>query len=385
MSSLTANDIEELIANPDWVTLAAQPIVDLHRGTVTGYELLARFPQRASPERILEAASMNGLGAELEAIIVQRALELARTKPANCFVAINVDPHHIDDPPVRAVLDAHGDLGGIVFELTAHREIHDLSAARRTVDGLRRRGAVIAIDDASACRSTLDQILALKPQILKLDRELVNDLPAHEAKRTLIHILGEVASRIDAWVLAEGIETLPEVQSLVELGVPLGQGYYLGAPSAPWAELDNVPAEALAQGLYHRRFPTPGGALGAIMEAVSLCRGAEDWPRQARVAVRVDRTSRPIEMRVVGEDGPRLRMEYDLLRVNIATAIADAAVRAMSRPDRFRWDPLVCIDELGRFHGIVPMQRILSSLAQTVLASESVPMEAIVSSGHTHH
>ena len=198
-------------------------------------------------------------------------------------------------------------------------------------------------------------------------------------------MLGEVAARVDAWVLAEGVETLSEVQSLLELGVPLGQGYYLGAPSPPWAELDSVPAEALAQGRRHRRSATPGGALGAIMEPISLCRGAEDWPREARIAVRVDRTARPIEMRLTGEDGPRLRMEYDLLRVNVDTAIAEAAVRAMSRPERLRWDPIVCIDELGGFHGIVPMQRVLPALAHTVLVTDTTPVEASVASGHTQH
>lgn len=373
-SIVSAADIAALVAEPGGIAFAAQPIVDLRRGTVTGYELLARVvlpgDRHMPPEHVFAAASVSGYGAELEAAVLGRALEVSRSRPANCFVALNVDPLNLDDPPVRRVLDRHGDLGGFVFELGANAEIHDLDAARETVDRLRRRGATIAIDATTASHASLEAILGLKPQLVKLDRELVIDVHTNEATRTLVRMLGEVADRVDAWVLAEGVETQLEAQALVELGVPLGQGYFFGAPAAPWSRLDVQATTALERARKLQSPTIPGGRVGAFVEPASVCSGQEDWPRGARVGVRVDGAARPIEMRVVGEEGPRLRLEYDLLRVNVETGIAEAAVRAMARPERLRWDPIVCIDELGKLEGVLSLQRVLSILANAALTDD---------------
>ena len=365
--------IQYLVEHPEAIAWVAQPIVDLRRGSVVGYEMLARFTSREGqsllPVEVFEAASFSGYGAELEAVCIERALGLAVSRPPNCFISINVDPHHIDDPPVRAALDAHGDLAGIVFELTEQRPIYDLQSARRTVEALRRRGAMIAIDDGGAGYAELTKILELHPQILKLDRQLVFDVDANEAKRTLIHMLGELAGRLDAWVLAEGIETETELQTLFQLGMPLGQGFFLGHPAPPWAPLGQEALAAFARMRARSPETTPGGPLGTVLELVAMCQGDDDWPRE-HVSLRVDSTSRPIEMCLWGDDGRRLRMEYDLLRVQLDTSIAEVAIRAITRPEHLRWDPLVCINVRGQLEGIVPMQRILSALANAVLASE---------------
>lgn len=348
------------------MVLATQPIVDLARGTVTGYEVLARFShggRPARPEQVFATASANGFGAELDAAVIRRGLELARGRPENCFVTLNVDPHHIDDPPVREVLDAHGDLGGIVFELFEQRPIYDLFAARRSLDGLRRRGAMIAIDDRGAGYADLDRLVELGPQIVKLERGLVMDLHVSEAKRAVVRMLGDLADRLDAWVLAEGIESEEELRAVADLGVPLGQGFVLGEPAPAWAPA----APQVATARSHAPPTTPGGALHSIMEMPPTCHGEEDWPRGAALAVRLDAASRPIEMRLVTHDGWHLRLEYDLLRVNPATPIASVALRVAARPDRLRWDPVVCIDARGRLLGVAYAERMMQALADEVL------------------
>lgn len=370
--SVTADDIRGLLADPKRVALVAQPIVDLRRGEIVGYEALSRFTlpsnKPAYPDRVFAAAVKHGLGPELEAVVIREALELAKKKPANTFLDVNIDPLHVDAEPVLEVVRAFGDLGGIIFELTEH-SIADLASVRRAVQVLRRYGAMIAIDDAGAGYSGLKQIVELQPQFIKIDRDLVTGIYTNEAKRALVHTLGELAARLDAWVIAEGIETDEDLSALKQLNVPLGQGYYLARPNAPWCALTSDSESSFTKSLRSGLAKTHPISVSLIVEHVverpSVCSGQDEWP-DAAVSVRVDKHGRPIELRIANEDGARLRMEYDFMRVSTDTTVAELAMRVSARPERLRWDPVVCIDELGRFEGIVPVQRILSELGRSV-------------------
>lgn len=368
--AITADDVRAIVRNPSTLTLVAQPIVDLVRGEIVGYEVLSRFTLPSGrpgfPDKVFAAASLSGLGPELEAQVIRRAFELAETRPANSFLTINIDPHHIEEPQVREVIEERGDLSGIIFELTEHTHIADLRAIRKAVDALRHRGAKVALDDAGAGYSGLKQLLELQPQVLKIDRDLVSDLHKNEAKRAMIQMLAELAGRLDAWVLAEGIENESELAALFQLGITLGQGYFLGRPAPPYAALAEDPSSALVRSGRHRKIPGSALRVADALEPATVCTGDDEWPAQARVAVRIDRAKRPIEMRLSGEDGPRFRLGHDLMRVKAEASIAATATRALTRHERVRWDPLVCVDDEGRLEGIVPMQRLVAALANHV-------------------
>ena len=192
-------DIRGLIDDPSRIQLVAQPIVDLQRGIVTGYEVLSRFQlePRTSPDRVFAEANRQGLGPELEATVVARALELALHKPPNCFLTFNVDPGHLSTPELGRVL-ADRELSGVVVELTEHRVIEDLAPLVRQLSALRERGAMIAVDDAGSGYSGLRQLLELRPQLVKLDRDLVTNVHEDAAKYALIQMLGELAGRLDS-------------------------------------------------------------------------------------------------------------------------------------------------------------------------------------------
>ncbi|MFO0743267.1 MAG: EAL domain-containing protein [Labilithrix sp.] len=368
--AVTADDVRAILRTPSLLALVAQPIVDLVRGEIIGYEVLSRFTlpsgRSAFPDKVFASATLSGLGPELEALVVRQAFELANTRPENTFLTVNIDPHHIEEPLVREAIEERGDLNGIVFELTEHTPIADLRAIRRSVDALRRRGARVALDDAGAGYSGLKQLLELQPQVLKIDRDLVSDLHKNEAKRAMIQMLGELAGRLDAWVLAEGIENESELAALLQLGITIGQGYFLGRPAPPYAALADDPSSALVRSGRHRKVPGSALRVADALEPAMVCQRDDEWPAHARVAIRVDVTNRPVEMRLSGEDGPRIRLEYDLMRVKAEASIAATATRALTRPERVRWDPLVCIDDEGRLEGVVLMQRLVSALANHV-------------------
>ena len=105
---------------PTILRMDFQPIVDTARGTVVGYESLARFggPADAGPDCWFALAHAAGVGAELEAQVLERALEARSALPPNCFLSVNVGPQALLSTPVADVFADAGDLRGVVVEIT---------------------------------------------------------------------------------------------------------------------------------------------------------------------------------------------------------------------------------------------------------------------------
>jgi EAL domain-containing protein (putative c-di-GMP-specific phosphodiesterase class I) len=354
-------DIRRLLAEPERLSLVVQPIVDLRRADTVGFEALSRFrlERPLGPDRVFAAAERQGLAAELEALVLGRAFALFDRLPDNCFLSVNVDPGKLASEPVRAMLAGRESIAGLVFELTEHNAIEDASAVTQAVDALKARGALVAMDDAGAGYSGLKQILELRPQLLKLDRALIAGIDEDAAKRALVAMIGELAGRLDAWLLAEGIETAAELRMLRQLGVPLGQGYFLARPAPPWPA-SSPEALAIVRGTpAHVRSPAIASRL---LESCATCAAHEPWP-EAKIAVRLA-AGRPIALRTTEAGVSQERSEHQLLRVKRESAIADVAQRAVTRDSSSCWDPLVCVDDLGSFVGVIRMPILVSALAE---------------------
>lgn len=224
-----------VLTDPDRLTLLFQPIVALREATIVGYEALARFAGQPglTPDRWFAAADALGCGAELEALVVVRCLALRSELPPDCFLTVNVSPHLLTEPALADPLLAAGDLTPLVLELTEHQQINDLRGLLHLRDRLTDRGALLALDDAGSGYSGLQQMTRLRPHLIKLDRALVEDADADETKLALVELLGEFAGRMDAWLLAEGVETWAELEAFLRLKVPLAQGFLLGRPAPP--------------------------------------------------------------------------------------------------------------------------------------------------------
>jgi EAL domain-containing protein (putative c-di-GMP-specific phosphodiesterase class I) len=362
--------VESVLAEPSLLRLVFQPIVDLRRGVVAGYETLARFsepdgqPSRVPPDRWFAAAGAQGFGARLEGIVVKRCLDLLHTVPPNCFLTVNVSPHLLTDPELADSLLAVPDLAPLVLELTEHQDVTDLDPFIDLRDRLRSRGALLAVDDAGSGYSGLQQIASIKPQLVKLDRAIVAGVDGDEVKLALTELLGEFAGRIDAWLLAEGIEAWGEVEALLRLGVPLGQGWLFGHPGPAWPRLDPGIAAPLrfrsakARLVEHvaslvEEVPTEGGPAGGVVPGDQL-------------GLRVDPAGRPVALllpRRRGADRPGHRIAPVSLRVPALAGVREVARRAAARPEHSRFDPIVCVDDVGVAVGVVRVERLLLRLA----------------------
>ena len=206
-----------------------QPIVDLDLAKTIGFEALTRFADGTRPDIGFARASRAGLGVDLELATVERAVELAGGLQAGAYVSLNLGAASVPETSRLSGIVGRADRP-VMLELTERDPVLDYGALRLA---LGRLGSVdhLAIDDVGNGYATLAHVLELRPDVLKLDRSWVRDLPTDPARRSLLGALRKFAGETGAELLAEGIETDEELATVRALGIRLGQGYLLGRPS----------------------------------------------------------------------------------------------------------------------------------------------------------
>lgn len=220
-----------------------QPIVDLTTGTLVGVEALARFQtdERRSPDFWLREAEAVGLRTRLELELVREAVAQADRLPPGTLMTVNLSPAAVTSPDLRDVIpERHR--GRLVVEITDHRQVDDYESLAESLSELRAAGLRVAVDDSGQGLSSLQQVLQLTPDFIKLNRTLVRDIDSDAIRRALAFALTSVAGRIGAAVVAEGIETAGELEALRGLGIAQGQGYLIARPQS----LDEIEGQALA-------------------------------------------------------------------------------------------------------------------------------------------
>ncbi|NEK84200.1 EAL domain-containing protein [Blastococcus saxobsidens] len=351
-------DCRPLLADSDDLTLVFQPIVDLSAATVVGYEALARFPGTAGPDVWFAAAAEAGIAAELEALAIHKALDAVDRLPDNTFLTVNVSPHLLGADVVQRALAVRPDLHRVVVELTEHTAVDDLSCLRSQTDALRERGALIALDDTGSGYSGLQQMAAVRPQLVKLDRSLVADAEDDPVRMALAEMMGEFAGRIDAWLLAEGIETPAELAAFTRLGVPLAQGWLLGRPSPEFLPLADDVAQLVRTQVARARLTD---SVASLMRPVRQCVLGEDDVPDVPPAVLVGPHGEPASLLL---SDPRTLEVYTApvsLRVHPSTDIGEALQRALTRPPAQRFDPVVCTDPSGQVLGLLRIEDLASA------------------------
>ncbi len=228
-----AEALDRVAGDPSLILPHFQPIVDLTTGRVVGYELLTRFRELSgeSPAEWFAAAHRLGRAASLDASILRIAAAHLTSLPADLFLSVNLTADGVVSPEVEPVLD-NAFVRGLVVELTDQTEVHDPAALRARVRQLRDQGALFAIDDAGSGYPSLQRVMMVRPELIKLDRAFVSNIDVDEAKTALVQMMGTLADRIGAKLVAEGVERVPELDRLRELGVPLAQGYLFARPMA---------------------------------------------------------------------------------------------------------------------------------------------------------
>lgn len=222
--------VDSVLANGG-LRIVYQQVADLRSGAVVGLEALARFDiePRRSPQEWFEEAAEVGRGPDLELAAARAALAGLSEFPEGAFLSINTSPSTAQRPEMAQMLSEHA-TDRIVLELTEHLPVEDYKQLMGALDPLRHGGLRIAVDDAGAGYSGLQHVLALNPDIIKLDTALTRGIDEDPARRALATAMVAFAGDIDAALIAEGVESWAEVETLRGLGVGSGQGYRLARP-----------------------------------------------------------------------------------------------------------------------------------------------------------
>lgn len=219
------------------VSMVFEPIVKLTNGEILGYEALVRgvgHPSLASPKELFDTAAEMDLLFELDCLCRRQALRQAKRLPNGSKLFLNLLPSAIYDPAfegdaLRSTLQDHQLRPcDVVFEISERESIGNFAIFRELCDRYSGLGFKIAMDDVGAGYGSLEAVTELAPDYVKVDIALIRAIDSDPTRREVLVALNGIARRIGAQVIAEGIETPEQFETLKELAVPYGQGYFLG-------------------------------------------------------------------------------------------------------------------------------------------------------------
>src|SRR6185369_8196501 len=213
-----------------------QPIFRLDALDVFGHEALTRGPADTafeSPELLFQFAGENESTWELEKLCLGSAASHYTAEAARrLFINVEADSvAALAREGLQAVPPLFGRSHPVVLEVTERSAIRDVPVFRSALARLRELGFQIAIDDAGSGYASLQAIAELRPDFIKVANTLVTGLRTDSIKRDVVEMLVNLSGRIEAVCVAEGIETPEDLEECRRLGIPYGQGFYLGVPA----------------------------------------------------------------------------------------------------------------------------------------------------------
>ena len=221
----------------DTLWMAYQPIVRVADRSLFGYEALLRSDEKALPHpgAVLDAAERLRRLQDLGRTIRAAACDPIPQMPSDRMLFVNL---HARDLMDDALLSPNAPLSAcsrqVVLEITERNSLDEVKDLRAKIADLRRMGFRIAIDDLGAGYAGLTSFATLEPEFVKLDMSLVRGIDRNQTKEKLVRSMTSLCKELGMNVVAEGVETLPERDMLVEIGCEFLQGYLLARPGKPF-------------------------------------------------------------------------------------------------------------------------------------------------------
>ncbi len=392
---ILSEKLREIIENAG-VTSVFQPIVSLRDGSVLGYEALSRGPKGSaleSPEALFCVAEETRNLWELEKLCRTKALHAIQMSKTNATLFLNVNPNVIEDEKFRKGFTKEYlkqfdiDPKNIIFEITERSAISNIKEFRKIIENYKEQDYKIAIDDAGAGYSGLNLISDVRPHYLKLDIHLIRGIDKDSVKQALVKSMYEFSKITGTYLIAEGIETRAELQTLINIGVHYGQGYYIKRPDAAVSGINPQVAETIEQmnaqknhlfgynlsEVYIGNLCVPAVSVNEsvlISEAYEMLNKMPESPgfcvtRDGVVKGVVTRDT--VNSAVAGVYGYSLYsrrtiaaiMDTDFLKVDYKTPVNTVGRLAMSRPDSKVYDFITVVSE-DKYCGIVTIKDLLN-------------------------
>jgi EAL domain-containing protein (putative c-di-GMP-specific phosphodiesterase class I) len=217
----------------DSVCVHFQPIVARKTQETIGFEALVRTrePSMPNPGTLIEAAERLGRIHELGRRVREVAAATFKPPSEDMLLFVNLHPKDLLDPDLFATAAPLTQIANhVVLEITERAAIDDVTDTRHRSAELRRRGFRLAIDDLGAGYAGLASFATLEPEVVKLDMSLIRGIESSTVKRQVVSSMTRLCRDLDMRVVAEGIESSAELETIVSLGCDYVQGYLLGRP-----------------------------------------------------------------------------------------------------------------------------------------------------------
>ncbi len=390
-------ELEDIIVNKR-ISPVFQPIISLRDGSVFGYEALSRIQKDSfikKPDQLFRIAAENGELWELEQLCRKCALkkiyENAGLLPDKKLF-LNVSPLIIYDDKFQAGFTKeylrryHISPSQIVFELTERDSSTDMIGFGSVVEHYKKQQYGIAIDDLGSCYSGLNLICELQPHFVKLDMQLVRELHNNSSKLALLKSLKEFSSMTNMRLVAEGIETKEELETLISIGIHYGQGYYIGRPNENIMPIQDEVVKNIKEcnvkkhninnhgmnNSYIKHICTNGLTVQENMSVEQVLSYFEENPSFPGICITHLRkvkgilTKEKLQRILSGRYGFSLHqnkevtaiMDRDFLEVDAYTPISTVSAIAMDRSEGSLYD-FVVVTEEGHYLGIVTVKDLL--------------------------
>lgn len=241
MSDIIKEALDYIVDNKKIKTVF-QPIVSLRDGSVYGHEALSRITCESeikNPDMLFNTAIKYNCLWQLELLCRTKALEAAfifMIPPYNKKLFLNVNPWTMHDETfkrgfTKEFLQQYNiDPNSIIFEITEKNVITDINSFKTTISYYKSQDYNIAIDDTGSGYSGLNLISDVHPHFIKLDMNLIQGVNKDRLKFALVKGMVEFSKASNISIIAEGIETYDELETIINLGVQYGQGYYFQKP-----------------------------------------------------------------------------------------------------------------------------------------------------------
>ncbi len=210
-----------------------QPIMDLNSEKIAGYEVLTRGPDGSfeSPADFFRICIENNILTTVDLQCLQLCLEDAPNVGRNMRLHVNLFPSTLLETPVENLIKLFPqERNGTTYclEISEQQFITEPGYLREAINALKQAGILVAIDDVGFGRSSLETLILLEPDLVKVDRKYVSGISVEPSKARLLRRLANVAKSLGAEIVAEGIEDRNDLPLLKEMGINYGQGFLWG-------------------------------------------------------------------------------------------------------------------------------------------------------------
>lgn len=230
----------EKVIRERYLTVLFQPIINNAQRHIYGYEALIRGPSDSplhSPVTLFETAARYGRLLDMELMCREASIQQFKRLNLPGKLFLNASPEGLIQPGHRSgrTLDLLQRTGlspeRLVIELTEQYPMENYEVVREAKNHYKEMGFEIAIDDLGAGYAGLRTWSELRPDYVKIDRHFMQDIHEDRVKQEFVHSILNIARGLDCRVVAEGVETLEEYQTVNKMGLEFTQGYYFERPS----------------------------------------------------------------------------------------------------------------------------------------------------------